>query len=204
MPGIVSSSRTSSRIWETSVADQIVSARYAEALIGAIDDPGQLDEVNEEILAIDAIMRENARFTAFVEGPNVALVDKHGLVDKVFTGRLSQLTLDYLHLLLNKHRIDHFGGFVKEFTRLVEARRNQIRVRVTTAVDLGADVMDRLKRALDSSLGKDCILETTVDNRIIGGVVAVVENQVIDGSLRTALDELGKDLIATPLIQRTV
>ena len=72
-------------------------------------------------------------------------------------------------------------------------------MQVTTAVDLGADVMDRLKRALDTSLGKDCILETTVDNRIIGGVVAVVENQVIDGSLRTALDELGKDLIATPL-----
>ncbi len=186
------------------MADQLVSARYAEALIGAIEDPGQLDTVNEEILAIDAIMGENAAFKGFVEGPSVPLEDKHGLVDKVFTGRLSQLTLDYLHLLLNKHRIDHFGGIVKEFTRLVEARRNQIRVQVTTAVDLGADVMDRLKRALDSSLGKDCILETTVDNRIIGGVVAVVENQVIDGSLRTALDELGKDLIATPLNQRTV
>jgi F-type H+-transporting ATPase subunit delta len=204
MPGIVSWSRTSSRIWETSVADQIVSARYAEALIGAIEDPGQLDEVNEEILAIDAIMRGNARFTAFVAGPNVPLEDKHGLVDKVFAGGLSQLTLDYLHLLLNKHRFDHFGGIAKEFTRLVEARRNQIRVKVTIAVDLGADVMDRLKRALDSSLGKDCILETTVDSRVIGGVVAVVENQVIDGSLRTALDELGKDLIATPLNQRTV
>ena len=204
MPGIASSSRTSSRIWETSVADQIVSARYAEALIGAIDDPGQLDAVNEEVLAIDAIMRENSAFRGFVEGPSVALEDKHGLVNKVFTGRLSQLTLDYLHLLLDKHRFDHFGGIVKEFTRLVEARRNQIRVQVTTAVDLGADVMDRLKRALDSSLGKDCILETTVDSRVIGGVVAVVGDRVIDGSLRTALDELGKDLIATPLIQRTV
>ncbi len=88
---------------------------------------------------------------------------------------------------------------MKEFTRLVEARRNQVRVQVTTAVDLGADVMDRLKRALDVSLSKDCILETTVDSRVIGGVVAMVGDRVVDGSLRTALDELGKDLIATPL-----
>lgn len=186
------------------MADRVVSARYAEALIGAIEAPGQLDEVNEEILAIDAVMCENLQFKAFVEDPSVPLEDKHGLVDKVFTGRLSQLTLDYMHLLLNKHRIDHFGQIVKAFTRLVEERRNQLRVRVTTAVDLGADVMDRLKRALDSSLGKDCILDTTVDSRIIGGVVAVVGDRIIDGSLRTALDELGKDLIATPLNQRTV
>jgi F-type H+-transporting ATPase subunit delta len=182
-----------------SVADQVVSARYAEALIGAIEDPGQLDAVTEEIRAIDAIVRDNEQLKAFVEGPNVSLDDKHALVNKVFTGKLTQLTLDYLHMLLDKHRIDHLAGIVKEFTRLVEARRNQIRVQVTTAVDVGADVMDRLKRALDTSLGKDCILETTVDSRVIGGVVAIVGDRVIDGSLRTALDELGKDLIATPL-----
>ena len=199
MHGIASWSRTTSSLWEMSVADQVVSARYAEALLGAIEDPGQMDAVNEEILAIDAIVRANEQLKTFVEGPSVALEDKHALVNSVFAGRLTQLTLDYLHMLLDKHRIDHLAGIVKEFTRLVEARRNQIRVQVTTAVDLGADVMDRLKRALDVSLSKDCILETTVDSRVIGGVVAVVGDRIIDGSLRTALDELGKDLIETPL-----
>jgi len=181
------------------VADQVVSARYAEALIGAIEDPGQLDAVNEEILAVAAVVRDNEQLKAFVEGPNVPQEDKHGLVDKVFAGRVTQLTLDYLHMLLDKHRIDQLSGIVKEFTRLVEARRNQVRVQVTTAVDLGADVMDRLKRALDAGLGKDCILETTIDSRVIAGVVAMVGDRVVDGSVRTALDELGKDLIATPL-----
>ena len=89
------------------MADQIVSARYAEALIGAIEDPGQLDAVTEEIRAIDAIVRDNEQLKAFVEGPNVPLDDKHALVNKVFTGKLTQLTLDYLHMLLDKHRIDH-------------------------------------------------------------------------------------------------
>lgn len=181
------------------MADQVVSARYAEALVGAIDDPGQLDTVHEEILAIGQILVENEQLRVFLEGPNVPQDDKHELVDKVFDGRVSSLTLDFLHMLLHKHRIDQFDGIVGQFTLLVEARRNQVRVKVTTAVDLGADVMDRLKRALDASLGKDCILEPTVDQRVIGGVVAVVGDRVVDGSLRTALDELGKDLIAIPL-----
>jgi F-type H+-transporting ATPase subunit delta len=185
------------------VADQVVSARYAEALIGAIEDPEQLDVVHEEILAIDSILRENDGLKAFVEGPNIPLHEKQGLVRKVFAERVSPTTFDFLRMLLDKHRIDHFAGIVKEFTRLVEARRNQLRVRVTTAIEVGADVMDRLKRALDASLGKDCILVTTVDRRIIGGVVAIVGDRVIDGSIRTALDDLGKDLIATPLQKRT-
>ena len=99
------------------MADQVVSARYAEALIGAIEDPGQLDEVTEEILAVDAVVRGSEQLKAFVEGPNVPQEDKHSLVDKVFAGRVTQLTLDYLHMLLNKHRIDHLAGIVKEFTR---------------------------------------------------------------------------------------
>lgn len=185
------------------MADQVISARYAEALIGAVTEPGQLDTVHEELLAIGEILRENAQLVAFVEGPNVPLDDKHELVNRVFGERVLAITLDFLRLLLDKHRIDHFAGIVKEFTRLVEARRNQVRVRVTTAVEVGADVMDRLKRALDVSLGKDCILMTRVDRRIVGGVVAVVGDRVIDGSIRTALEDLGKDLIATPLQQRT-
>jgi F-type H+-transporting ATPase subunit delta len=185
------------------VADQVVSARYAEALIGAVTEPGRLDAVHEEILAVGEIFRDNAQLRAFVEGPNVPLDDKRALVERIFSEQLSPVTLDFLRLLLDKHRIDHLPGIVKEFTRLVEQRRNQIRVQVTTAVQVDADVMDRLKRALDSSLGKDCILMTRVDPRIIGGVVAIVGDRIIDGSIRTALDDLGKDLIATPLLQRT-
>lgn len=185
------------------MADQVVSARYAEALIGAITEPGQLDAVHEEVLAIGAILRDNGQLRAFLEGPNIPLHEKQGLVRKVFAERVSTTTFDFLRMLLDKHRIDHFAGIVKEFTRLVEARRNQLRVQVTTAVEVGADVMDRLKRALDASLGKDCILVTTVDRRIIGGVVAIVGDRIIDGSIRTALEDLGKDLIDTPLQQRT-
>jgi F-type H+-transporting ATPase subunit delta len=60
-------------------------------------------------------------------------------------------------------------------------------------------MQDRLKRALDVSTGKDCILEPRVDPRIIGGVVAVLGDRVIDGSLRSSLDELRKDLMSAPL-----
>ena len=86
----------------------------------------------------------------------------------------------------------HFGAVAQELVNRLVAF-----VEVLGGVVSGS--AELVKRALDASLGKDCILETTVDSRIIGGVVAVVGDRVVDGSLRTALDDLGKDLIGTPL-----
>lgn len=179
--------------------DQVVAIRYAEALAGAIDDPMTLETVHEELQALAGLVRENAQLRAFLEGPNVVEQLKHDLVTRTFGEKVHRTTLDFLHLLLHKHRIDHLGAITTEFTRLVEARRNQVRVQVTTAVKMPLDVLDRLKRALDASLGKDCILEPRVDAKAIGGVVAIVGDRVIDGSLRTSLDELRKELMAAPL-----
>ena len=179
--------------------DHVVSSRYAEALMGAMKDPGAMESVHEELLAIAALVRDNAQLRAFLEGPSINENDKHALVNKTFRERVHHLTLDFLNLLLKKHRIDQLGDIAAEFQRLVEVKRGQVRVRLTTAVEVPIDQLDRLKRALDASVGKDCILETRVDERVLGGVVAVIGDRVIDGSLRSALDELRKELMAAPL-----
>jgi F-type H+-transporting ATPase subunit delta len=177
------------------VPDQVVSDRYAEALAGAIEEPGLLNEVCDEMMALAALVDENRELRAFLEGPNILDADKHALIDRTFGQRLSDITVDFLHLLLRKHRIDHLRGIAREFLRLVERRRNQIRIQIYTAFRMPEDMVDRLKRALDGTTGRDCILEPRVDARVLGGVVAVYEDQVIDGSLRSALDGIRRELM---------
>ena len=181
------------------MADQIVANRYAEALVGAIEDRDRLDEVCDEVRAIAALIDGDAQLKAFLEGPSIGQEHKHALVKKVFGDRIQPVTLDFIDLLLHKHRIAHFSDIADAFTRMVEERRHQVRVKVATAFALPVDMQDRLKRALDVTTGKDCILETRVDPRVIGGVVAVVGDRVIDGSLRASIDELRKQLMAAPL-----
>ena len=181
------------------MADPVVASRYAEALLESVTDPGQLETVQENVSAVAGVVSDNLRLKAFLEGPSIAEADKHAIVEKIFGDKVDPTTRDFLRLLLDKHRIDHLADVAEEFRRLVEERRGQVRVKVTTAVALAPDVLDRLKRALDVSLGLDCILETRVDPRVIGGVVAVIGDRVIDGSIRTALDEMRKELMGAPL-----
>ena len=181
------------------MADRVVAARYAEALFGVIDDVARLDAVCAELQAISALVEEDIRLRAFLEGPNIVDQHKTDLINRTFEGKVEPETLHFLHLLLDRHRIDHLADATEAFTRLVEARRNQVRVQVTTAIPVPEDMRERLKRALDAAIDKDCLLETRVDQRVIGGVIAVVGDRVFDGSVRHHIGELRKQLMAAPL-----
>lgn len=178
---------------------EVLASRYAEALAGAIDDSGVLEEVDQELRAVAQVVAGNQLFKTFLEGPNVGDEDKHALIAKIFGDKLHPLTLDFLKLLIDKHRADHLGVIADAFRELVQARRNQLRVHVTTAFDIPVDMADRLKRALDASTGKDCVLDAEVDSRIVGGVIVKLGDRVIDGSVKTALNEMRDQLMQADL-----
>ena len=61
---------------------------------------------------------------------------------------------------------------------------------VRSAVELTPDQQDRLKAALANATGKNVDLKVVVDPSVLGGLVATVGDTVIDGTVRTHLDQL--------------
>ena len=61
---------------------------------------------------------------------------------------------------------------------------------VRSAVALTSDQQDRLKAALANATGKQVNLKVVIDPSILGGIVATVGDSVIDGSVRTRVDQL--------------
>ena len=63
-----------------------------------------------------------------------------------------------------------------------------------TAVPLEANHRDRLVLYLRDLVGKEIELTTAVDPSILAGLVARVGDRLIDGSIRTKLQDLKKSL----------
>ena len=59
-----------------------------------------------------------------------------------------------------------------------------------TAVQLTPDQETRLAAALANATGKQVSLKAIVDPSVLGGVLATVGDTVIDGSVRTRLEQL--------------
>jgi len=77
--------------------------------------------------------------------------------------------------------------------RLVEraSSSKQLEVaEVRTVRPLTEDERTRLAAALANATGKQLNLKVVVDPSVLGGVVATIGDDVIDGSIRTRLDQL--------------
>jgi len=65
---------------------------------------------------------------------------------------------------------------------------------VTTAVELPPERVAAIERQLSERFGKKVIAATKVDPSIIGGAIIRVGDRLIDGSIRTRLKLLRREL----------
>ncbi len=176
-----------------------LARRYAEALLANIADPPTLDAVQDELHVVAALYGESDDLRNYLLDPSVSEEERKALLERVFGDKVHAVLMHFLDLLLRKHRFQHLGAIAGAFDELVEERRGQARIEVVTARPLPEDQADRLKRTLDGVVGKDCILQTRIDPEVIGGAVAVYGDRVFDGTVRTQLAEMRKQLLEAPL-----
>lgn len=69
------------------------------------------------------------------------------------------------------------------------------RAEIVAAVPLSSEQQQRIEAMLTGIVGKDIRATSRVEPQIIGGFVARVGDKVIDGSTRTRLDALRRELV---------
>ena len=82
----------------------------------------------------------------------------------------------------------------EEYGNLVDRQHGRERAHVISAVPLEAGQRDRLAGYLGGLVGKEIELTAAVDESILAGLVARVGDRLIDGSVRTKLQDLRKSL----------
>ncbi len=77
---------------------------------------------------------------------------------------------------------------------MADARSGRVRGKVTSAVPLAAEAVANLTRSLEQITQRAVVLETAVDPSLLGGVSAQVGSVVYDGSLKTQLEDMRRQL----------
>ena len=67
-------------------------------------------------------------------------------------------------------------------------------MRLTSAVELDPQVVERVGAEIERQTDRRIELETEVDREMIGGLVLRVGNMVVDASLRGRLEKLRKEV----------
>jgi F-type H+-transporting ATPase subunit delta len=172
---------------------------YAKALLGLASDKGVPAEVLAELKELDRLLERDRLFHDFLCAPNVRLQAKKDVIEKVLGDHLSEITLNFLKLVLDKRRQVHLREMVRAYEAEYHEQMGELVVRVESAVALEAPQRQRLIGDLKKKHKKDIILEERVKPALLGGLVLKIGDSRVDGSLRTRLEMVGSRLAAVRL-----
>jgi F-type H+-transporting ATPase subunit delta len=161
---------------------------YAEALFAVAEAEDALDEVSDELFRFARAVEQQPDLRKALTDPGLPSERKRALLSDLLGERANRHTVNLLEFIVEQGRARELEAIVDELVQLAAERRERAVAEVRTAVPLNEDLETRLGQALSAATGKNIELKVIVDPSVIGGVVARVGDQVIDGSVRRRLE----------------
>ena len=145
-----------------------------------------------------ASLANDTTLLALLENPEVRFDDKAKVLSERLGG-VNPEALKLVSLLVTKGRLAMINDIADEYQRLLDNYRGiegaEV-AEVTTAIPLDDEDRLRLAQRITEIVGKAVVLEPKVDPSVIGGIIIRVGDKLIDGSIRSKLMALKKDLSA--------
>ena len=167
-----------------------VARRYAQALTQEAQSKGQLDAADADVALLAETLDGSRELRLALTSPVVPAAKKRAVLDRLFRGKVSDLTARFLQLLVEKQRDGQIPEILEAYRLLRDERTGTVEAMVRTARPLSPDEADRLKAALEARSGKAVRMDLRVDPSLIGGLVVRLGDVVYDRSVRHQLDTL--------------
>lgn len=173
------------------MADPQAAKRYAQAAFGIASDANAITQWRAELNDVATVLAESG-IAPVLADTKLPLERRLSLVDRALD--VSPLALNFAKLLVSKGRSGEARAVADAFDRMADEREGIAHASVTTAVELSADQLNAISARLSQSLGRQVRARAVVDPSIIGGVVVRVGDKLVDGSIRTRLKRLRREL----------
>jgi len=167
---------------------------YARALMELAREKDRLRPVLEEVRFVGGLYRDERMFRTFVEIPSISSKDKKAALERMFRGRIDDLVLDFLIVVVEKNRQFLLPDIFAECEELYDQAVGRVHVQAVTAVPLEEGEKKALTEELERRAKRTVILVNKVRPDVMGGLVLRYHDIVMDDTVRTALDEIGRRL----------
>ncbi|HUF97726.1 MAG TPA: ATP synthase F1 subunit delta [Ilumatobacter sp.] len=163
---------------------------YARALFEIARAEGTLDEVEDELFRFARSFESSEELRTALTDEMIPAAKRQAIVEDLLGGKATGTTTQLLSMVVGSGRGKDLPAIIDVLVERASSAKNLEVAEVRSAVALTSDQEDRLKAALANATGKQVNLKVIVDPSILGGIVATVGDSVIDGSVRTRVDQL--------------
>lgn len=177
------------------MASETLANRYASAVFALAAESKQVERVADDLAMLERTIDGDPTIRGFFVSPVVQRSEKERALHDAFNGRVGEIALHTLLLLVRKRRESLLGGLVTEYRKIAMAARGVEPLTITTARELGPAEVRAIVERLEQTYGKKFEARVKVDPALIGGVRIAMGDRAIDGSVAGRLEELTRTLM---------
>ena len=167
--------------------------RYAQAVFAIALEQGEPDRWLDDLALLSDAMA-NDDFANFLDAPQPTLSQKINLIEETLGDSVSRLALNLISLLASRNSARLARSITESYQEMLDEYNGIERAEIVSAIALSDEQQQRIEAMLKDIVGKEITATSRVEPHILGGFVARVGDKVIDGSTRTRLDDLRRQL----------
>ena len=166
---------------------------YGRALFELAEELSLADAILDELVIVEAIIRDNPQYKTLLDTPAIASGEKPAMIDDAFACCHAYVR-DFVKILAAKRAIGDLGACVRVYRACLDDSRGILRAVAKTAVPMSEEQCRRLSQKLSALTGKNAVLTNECDPAVIGGVTLLCDGSRFDGSVRARLEDLRQKL----------
>ncbi len=174
------------------------ATRYATALLDVASQHADPDLVERQLTTFVETFDAHAELRLALTTPSVPAARKRAIVTAVAEriGMGSHVT-KLLGLLADRDRLHLSHDLLAVYRERLLDQQRVVRAEIRSAVPLSPEAMNAIESRLSAATGMKVAAAAVVDPSLIGGVLAKVGSTVYDGTVKTQLQKLRVQLLAS-------
>ncbi len=163
---------------------------YARGLFEIARAEGTIDEVEDELFRFARSYESSDELRNALTDEQIPASMRQAIVEDLLGGKVTGTTTQLISMVVGSGRSRDLPAIVDKLVARASAAKNLEVAEVRTAIPLTSDQETRLAAALANATGKQVNLKVVVDPSVLGGIVATIGDTVIDGTVRTRIEQL--------------
>ena len=170
---------------------EAIAKRYASAIYDIAESSNKIGEIREALNILAENYNEDEEFKVFLLDPSIKYDEKVKYLHKSFDF-ISEDAFKIINYLVKKGRVSLAEKIKDSYLKIYYEKNNKILVNATFTKELSDNQREALMKKLEEKYKKKIVLNLSVDEELIGGGIIKIGNKVIDGSIKSQIENIKK------------
>ena len=163
---------------------------YAQAILAVASAESNAAQIEDEIYRFSQVLQSSEELKSTLSDASIPSTRRQQIVEALLDGQVTQTTVALVSMIVAAGMGGEIKAIADKVVGLGAESRDKAVAEVYSVVDLSSDQQQRLAAALKSATGKDVEMKVIIDESVMGGLLVQIEDEVIDGTVRTRLTQL--------------